>query len=208
MKAKKKNKVLWLIASAVLAVVVALAGIFVMPVFLSSGYEDVVKEYVTAYVQIDTASMSKTSVCDFKAFYEAQLEADSGGDAAKKEEFFKSASEYYGKEIGTVEEYMAAAAEENKSGIEYQYGKYTIDINIVQTNKLDDEALGKLKNSINEEKKTNEVTIVMGVDTDKITEGYTLETEITISGEKQSNTNELSCTVVKYDGEWKVVPNY
>ncbi len=204
---KKKRRIFIPVIAVLLAIMIAVSGVFfVIPLFGGNEYEDVAMRFAKAYVQGDVRAISDVSVCDLMSFYEAQLEADSGGDAVKKEQFFVAASDYYGKEIKNLDAYVDAAIEENRKGIVDYYGEYTVEAKILSVKEHEDTTLKSLKDAIDEDKKGENLTVFMDVDADKITSGYIVEVEVTISGAKNKSTNAEKFTIVKYDGEWKAVP--
>lgn len=206
-KGKKKRKYIIPVAAGLLAVIIAASIVFfVLPLFDADDYESVVMEYVKAYAQGDVRAIGEVSVCDLRSFYEMQLETDSGGDEAKKEQFFKEASDYYGKDIKNLDDYIDAAIDENQKGIKEYYGEYTLKTTVLSVKELEEEALESLKTAIDEEKSGEGLSLYMDVDTSLITAGYLVEVEVTIDGEENDSTNTEKCTIVEYGGVWKVVP--
>ena len=204
---KTKKIVISIISLLLVVLIVASLVICIIPMMGSSeGYEDVAMEYARSYAQGDVLAIGDTSITDLRAFYEAQLESDSGGDAAKKKQFFAEASEYYGKTISNIDEYIAAGIEENKKGITSYYGEYTVETKILSAERMSAETLASLKESIEAEKNTEGLSLFMNVDASKITDGYQVEVEVSIKGTLSESTNPFKCTVVKYDGDWAVVP--
>lgn len=205
---KKRNVIVPIIAFLLVGLIAVSGVFFVLPLFSASEYEEVAKEYAAAMARGDVRSIGDVSVCDLRAFYEAQLESDSGGDEAKKEQFFKEASNYYGKEIEDLDGYIDAAIDENEKGISEYYGKYKVITEVLSVKELEEKTLVSLKDAIDEEKKGTEKgpSVYFDVDTSKITEGCIVEVEVTIKGEKNKSTNTIKCTTVKYDEKWKVIP--
>ena len=105
---------------------------------------------------------------------------------------------YYGGDTDTVSKYLLVDADmPNRDEIEDYYGEYSVSVEILSSEKADEDELYDVKGKFEEEYGDE-------VDVSKIQEAYLVEYSVTIEGEKDDYEEDTEIIFVKYNGKWKV----
>ncbi len=203
--AKKSNKILISIIAVVVMVALVVAGIFVVPKFFGENYEDVAKNYGFAQAEADLIEASKYCLCSYVEAYDKMVDYSCDEYGMTREEFFEILSEQYGETIADINQLFAAMKEDAVTYLQEEYGAYTISAKIVGSEEMSPEDITELKEYITEDQGYDYPSMFEGVDADKISAGYIVEVELTLSGTKSTDTESQEVTVVKYNGKWKAI---
>lgn len=201
---KSKKLVIMIVAVAVIAALVV-AGIFLVPKLFGGSYEDVAKNYALAYAEADMVEASKYSVNDTEKFYEEMIDYSCEEYGITRDDFFEMLTEQYGVEITSVAQLFEVTKTETQEYFLESYGEYTITATVLGSEKIEAEGLASIKEAIVEDQSADYPSVYTDVNADKITAGYNVEVELTISGTEITDTDSETFTVVKYNGKWKVL---
>lgn len=163
--------------------------------------EDVAEAFVEAWELEDYASMIDLYAYDF----EAELKDDALDEFDSEEEFFEEMSAEFDEDVSSWKEVYKAFLKQSDEWLKEDYGDdYTLTVKATGTEEMDEETVGGVINYLLDkyEGYIDEDAV------EDIEEAVEVTVEAVISGEEDETTDDLTVTVVKIDGKWKVANWY
>lgn len=163
--------------------------------------EDVAEAFVEAWELEDYAAMIDLYAYDF----EAELKDDALDEFDSEEEFFEEMSAEFDEDVSSWKEVYKAFLKQSDEWFKEDYGDdYELTVEATGTEEMDEETVGGVINYLL--KKYDEYIDEDAVE--DIEEAVEVTVEAVISGEEDETTDNLTVTVVKIDGKWKVANWY
>lgn len=202
---KSKNKLVGLIACALALIVVIVGVVSIISMATAGNYEKVAVKYAESYFRADYDGIKDSLPYDVDEMFYDMFRAMCREQDMSLEEGYEEFEEEFEISINGADDLLPKYCDGYARMISDENEEYSIEVEVSDTRELEDYEIEAAIDENNYYYSEWGVDLGDYVDEDKIKKGYEVQLSVTFDNGEYVDTEEITYTVVKYGGKWKVL---